>query len=324
MNLSDNNEELIKYRHFMRYLDFCEVKLLGEPDDDGFCYRCKTPLEPLTYLEPDFYYQPCWSCVSKRRIDRKVVSDGLLQGMRDFYNKVLGDRYLQLFLVDDIYFNTTFPHDYTTFKKVVGALEPPNRNDIWFLDWIPGFPRLISLENLPGIKIVNLSELYGNIDMGKDYLKVGPFEVILPEPSIFDPKHHSRYSILNTSADARKSKRFKIGDKCLKFYNTEEENVKAIFKLRKNGEDITVRNLTYQDFVIIKLAIMRNKSYMRLIFDIILEISKFINTIRDSVFLKNTVILDNKEKTNGCGCLSIIWTALSEHKDPNTINISII
>ena len=69
---------------------------------------------------------------------------------------------------------------------------------------------------------------------------------------------------------------------------------------------------------------MRNKSYMRLIFDIILEISKFINTIRDSVFLKNTVILDNKEKTNGCGCLSIIWTALSEHKDPNTINISII
>lgn len=321
MNSNNDNEEYVKYRHFMRYLDFCEVKLLEKPDGDGFCYRCKTPLEPLTYLEPDFYYQPCWNCTGKRRIDRQVASEGLQRGMRDFYNKVLGDRYLQLFLVDGIYFNTTFPHNYDTFKRVVNSLDPPSRNDIWFLDWIPGFPRLICLENLPGLKIVNLTSIYGSIESDKDSLKVGPFEVVMPEPSTFDPKHHSRYSILNNSSDSRKSKRFKIGDRCIKFYNTEDDKVKSIFKLKKNGEDITIRNLTYQDFVIIKLAIMRNKTYMRLIFDIILEVSKFASSIRDSVFLKNTVVLDPKEKNT---CLSIIWSALSEYKDPNTINISIL
>ena len=321
MNLNNDNEDLIKYRHFMRYLDFCEVKLLEKSDEDGFCYRCKTPLEPLTYLEPEFYYQPCWNCTGRRKVDRQVVAEGLLRSMREFYNKILGDRYLQLFLVDDIYFNSTFPHDYDTFKKVVNSMDPPSRNDIWFLDWIPGFPRIICPENKDGIKIVNLTELYGPVESGKESLKVGPFEVIMPEPSTFDPKHHSRYSILNTTSESRKSKRFKVGDKCLKFYNTEDERVKAIFKLKKNGEDITVRNLTYQDFVIIKLAIMRNKNYMRLVFDIILEISKYISSIRDSVFLKNTVMLDPKEKDSG---LSIIWTALSENKDPNTINISIL
>lgn len=321
MNLNNDNEDLIRWRHFMHYLDYCEVKMLGKSDDDGFCYRCKTPLEPLTYLEPDFYYQPCWTCSGKKRLDRQVLSDGLQRGMKDFYNKILGDRYLQLFLVDDIYFHTTFPHNYDTFKKVVNSLDPPSRNDIWFLDWIPGFPKIISLENLPGIKIVNLTEYYGSIECGKDSLKVGPFEIIMPEPSTFDPKHHSRYSILNTSMESRKSKRFKIGEKCIKFYNTEDDNVKAIFKIRKNGEDITVRSLTYQDFVIIKLAIMRNKTYMRFIFDIILEIAKYVSSIRDTVFLKNTVVLDPKDKDVS---LSIIWTALSDYKEPNSINISIL
>ena len=101
MNLNNDNEDLIKYRHFMRYLDFCEVKLLEKSDEDGFCYRCKTPLEPLTYLEPEFYYQPCWNCTGRRKVDRQVVAEGLLRSMREFYNKILGDRYLQLFLVDD-------------------------------------------------------------------------------------------------------------------------------------------------------------------------------------------------------------------------------
>ena len=73
--------------------------------------------------------------------------------------------------------------------------------------------------------------------------------------------------------------------------------------------------------VIVHVYGMRNKNYMRLIFDIILEIAKYISSIRDSVFLKNTVTLDPKERETG---LSIVWTALSDYKDPNTINISIL
>lgn len=323
MNLNNDNEAIVKYWHFMRYLDFCETKLLNTSDDDGFCYRCKTQLEPLTYLEPDFYYQPCWNCSGKRKLDRQVLSEGLQRGIKDFYNKILGDRYLQLFLVDDIYLNTTFPHNYEVFKKVVNSLDPPSRNDVWFLDWEPGFPKIICLENLSGIKIVNLTDICGAISFSEEeVLRVGPFEVIMPEPSTFDPKHHSRYSILNTKSDSRKSKRFKIDDeRCIKFYNTEDDNVKSIFKLRKNGEDITVRNLTYQDFVIIKLAIMRNKTFMRFIYDIVLEIIKYTNFLRDSVFLKNTVTFDPKDRESG---VTLLWTALSEHKDKNTINISIL
>ena len=66
---------------------------------------------------------------------------------------------------------------------------------------------------------------------------------------------------------------------------------------------------------------MRNKTYMRFIFDIILEIAKYVSSIRDTVFLKNTVVLDPKDKDVS---LSIVWTALSDYKEPNSINISIL
>ena len=322
MILSDDAERDAMYLHFMKYLDFCEVKLTVTTDDDGYCYRCKTPLEPLTYLEPTFYYQPCWNCSGKRKTDRALLIEGLQREMREFYNRIIGDRYFQLFVVDDIYPAATFPHEYSVFKRVVNSLDPPSRNDVWFLDWLPGYPKLINLENLPGLTIVNLTKIYGVPAISADSTKIGDFEIFMPEPSTFDPKHHSRYSILNNATDSRKSKRFKVGDRCIKFYNTEDSNVKALFRIKKNGEDITVRNLTYQDFVVVKLAIMRNKNFMRLIFDVILELSKYVNFLRDSIFLKNTVTLNPKEGDQ-LGA-SIIWTALSEYKDQNTVNISII
>jgi len=310
----------IKENHFMNYPEYCETKLLSYYDDDSFCYKCKKRLEPLTYCEPDFYYQPCWDCSNKRKSDRELVTEGLLRGIRDFYSKILGDRYFQLFIVDDIYFRTTFPHTYPVFKKVVNSLDPPNRNDIWFLDWVPGYPKIISLDNLQGIKIVNLTDKYGQIELDKDVVKVGDYEVSMPEPTLFDPRHHTRYSILNKNGD-RKSKRMKIGDKCIRFYNTEDDNVKAIFKITKNGEEIAIRSLSHQDFVIIKLAMMRNKNFLRLIFDIVQELSKSIGVLRDTIFLKNSVILDPKKSDIS---VNLIWTPLSDYKMDNSINISIL
>lgn len=327
ITLSDSLIPDVKYKHFIDYTKYSEIKLQWEPDEEGYCYRCKKELEPLTYLEPEFYYQPCWECTSKRRTSRLLLTEGLQRGMREFYNKILGDRYLQLFIVDDIYFNNTLPHNYETFKRVISLLDPPSRNDIWFLDWSPGFPKIISTENLAGLKIVNLTKFYEPIDFGKDsdIVRVGEFEILMPEPSTFDIKHHSRYSVLNNSKAARKNKRFKVGNRCVKFYSTEDETVNAIFRIKKNGEDITARNLTYQEFVIIKLAIMRNKNFMRLIFDIVLEISKFVSFVRDSVFLKNTVYFSpEQEIEKDKAGMTLLWTALSEHKDPNLINISII
>ena len=323
MKCLNNSEELgreIRQKHFMGYQEFSEIKLTFDADEDGYCYRCNSPLEPLTYLDPGFYYCPCWSCASKRKSERAALTEGIIRNIKDFYSRLPGDRYYQLFLVDDIYFRTTFPHDYNVFKKVVNSLDPPGRNEIWFLDWIPGYPKIISMDNLEGIKIVNLTRLYNNIVIEKDKTIIGDYEIRYPEFVSFDNKHHSRYSILNPNGD-RKSKRLKIGDQCIKLSNTEFDNVKSIFKLYKNGEEYPIRNLTYQDYVIIKLGIMRNKAFTKLIFDIVLEVSKFVGTLRDTVFLKNTVLLDPDKGATG---FNLLWSPISEYKTNDFINISII
>jgi hypothetical protein len=323
MKCLNDSEELgreIKQRHFVGYQEFTEIKLTLEPDEEGFCYRCNSPLQPLTYLDPNFYYCPCWDCAPKKKSEREALTGGIIRNIKNFYSKLPGDRYYQLFLVDDIYFRTTFPHDYNVFKRVVNSLDPPGRNDIWFLDWVPGYPKIISMENLRGIKIVNLTSLYSGISLEKDKTIVGDYEIRYPETVSFDNKHHSRYSLLNPRGD-RKSKRLKLGDQCIKLFNTEYDNVKSLFKLYKNGEEFPIRNLTYQDYVIIKLGIMRNKSFTKLIFDVVLEISKYIKTLRDTVFLKNTVLLDPDKGNTG---LNLLWSPISEYRTDDFINVSII
>lgn len=313
-------EKEIKQQHFMGYQEFTEIKLALEPSEDGFCYRCNSPLEPLTYLDPNFYYCPCWDCAPKKASEREALTEGIIRNIKNFYTKLPGDRYYQLFLVDDIYLQTTFPHDYNVFKKVVNSLDPPGRNEIWFLDWKSGYPKIISMENLEGIKIVNLTNQYSNILLEKDKTVVGDYEIRYPEIVPFDKKHHSRYSILNPRGD-RKSKRLKLGDQCVKLSNTEFDSVKSLFKVYKNGEEYPIRNLTYQDYVIIKLAIMRNKSFTKLIFDVVLEMSKYVRTLRDTVFLKNTVLLSPDKGDTG---FNLLWSPISEYRMDNFINISII
>lgn len=312
-------EEELRSNHFMGYQEYCEVKLMNPESENGLCYRCGRKLEPLTYLDPEFYYCPCWNCAPKRKSEKDAQVESILRNMKEFYSRLVGDRYYQLFLVDDIYFKTTFPHDYNVFKKVVNSLDPPSRNDIWFLDWVPGYPKTISMENIEGLKIVNLTKLYDSVVLDKDSVIVGDYEIKFPEFVPFNYHHHSGYSITNQNGE-RKSKRLKLDDQCVKFFNTEDDNVKSIFKLYKGGDEMPIRNLTYQDYVIIKLALMRNKTFIKLVFDIILEISKSVGVIRDSVFLKNTVLLDPDKK----GGLNILWTPISKYKTDNYINISII
>ena len=175
-------QETILNPGFLSYQDYAEIKLLESGSEDSFCYRCGESLKPLTYLEPNFYYQPCWKCVdSKRKSERQNIVDGILRNIKEFYySRILGDRYLQLFIIDPIYFKNTLPHEYSMFKKVINHLNPPSRNDIWFLDWIPGFPKIISLENLDGLQLVNLSELY-KIENKTDKSIIGDYEIVFPE-----------------------------------------------------------------------------------------------------------------------------------------------
>ncbi len=325
MKLTNDEQELekeIHEKHLMSYGDFCEIKLIYTPNKDGsdYCFRCNHFLDPLTYLEPNYAYLPCWDCAPKKKTEVDFLTEGIIRNIKDFYSRVLGDRYLQLFVIDDIYFKTTFPHEYNTFKKVVNSLNPPSRNDIWFLDWQIGYPKIISLENLQGLKIVNLTKLYPNLTLEKDYIEVGNYKINPPEIVRFDQKRQSRYSLF-TNGD-RKTKRVKVGDICYKLYNTDDPEVKSIFKLtRLDGSEVALRSVSYQDYVIIKLAIMRDKNFMRLIYDIIYESFKFMGYYRDTIFLKNTICL-NPRKSDVF--FNLIWTPLSEYKKDNYINVSII
>ena len=316
----DKLEKKIKDNYFVDYRIFLEKKILSEITEDDICYRCHTELSPLTFIESDFAKLPCWECSSKKKSDRQLLTEGILRNIKEYYyNKILGDRYLQLFIVDDIYFRNTLPHDYGTFKKLINSLEPPSRNDVWFLDWLPGFPKIISIDNIAGLKIVNMNEKL-NIVYEKDYIKIGDYTIKFPEIISYDSKHHSRYNIFNKNGN-RRAKRLKIyGDKCIKFFNTEDDNVKSIFKVTKSGEDVSMKSLSREDFVLMKLCIMRHKPFLKLVFDVLQEMLKGTGVYSDSVFLKNTINIDPSKNFN----FSLVWNYVSEFVDPKTINVSII
>lgn len=311
-------EEEVKQKYFVDYEEYAEIKLLQKHDEDSYCYRCKKSLAPLTFLDPGFYYQPCWSCI-RRKCSFKSMTEEIIDNAKEFYHtKILGDRYFQLFVVDPIYFKNTIPHQYSVFKKIVNALKPPSRNDIWFLDWEVGYPRIISEDNMSGLKIINITGLYKDIESKKNLIRVGDYEIKFPELASYE-RHYSRYNIFNKVGN-RKTKRVKVGDQCYRLYNTADPNVKSIFKLTKGGNEITINNISHQDFVIIKLLIMRNKSFLKLIFDIITESMKYAGLFKDTVFLKNSVVLDPKKDQ----CFCLIWNSISEFKDSSYINLSII
>lgn len=305
---------------FMSYRVWAEIRGLEDPAKRETCYRCNKPLEPLSTLDPEFFTLPCWDCVGKKRTERELTVESVVRNIRDFYmGKVLGDRYFQLFLIDPIYFTNTIPHVYPEFKKVISKLNPPSRNDIWFLDWVPGFPKIITTQNLEGLKIVNLSSHY-KIELDKKVVKVDDYEIRWPEEIRTGTRHRTRYGIFSQGNDNRKSKRLKLGDRCFQLYNTDNLKIKSLFKLYHRGEEVGFRSLSYQDYVILKLALMRDRSFLKFVFDILSDLTRQIGVYRDAVFLKNTVLIDPKKTPK----LNLVWNPISDEVMDDYVNISLL
>lgn len=314
-------EKHLLEEHFITYKDYCELELMRKKEDNFYCIKCNKCRNPLTFLMRNNYFLPCWECVSKRKAEKIEAINGIQRDIKEYYDMVLGDRYFQLYIIDNIYFNSTLPHDYSEFKQVLSKLILPSRNDIWFIDWKLGYPKTINLQNLNGLKIINLSDYY-KVESSKTTQKINNFEILLPDIIPYDVKHFSRYNLINKSSD-RRTKRLKLSGsgKCIKFFNNQKSEFKSIFKIINSNtkEEINLDELTYQDYVIIKLALLRNKNYVRLIYDIIFELIKNINTFKDKVFLKNTII------TNPDKELKLNFTWLPEKNYSNDyINISIL
>ena len=305
---------------FMDYRIWAEIRGLEDPLKKETCYRCNKHLEPLSPLDPDFFTLPCWDCVGKKRTERELVIESVIRNIRDFYiGKILGDRYFQLFMIDPIYFANTLPHTYSEFKKVISKLNPPSRNDIWFLDWVPGFPKIISGKNLEGLKIVNLSSHY-RIVLDKKKIEVDDYEILFPEEIRTGTRHRTRYGIFSQGTDNRKSKRLRLGDQCYQLYNTDNSNIKSLFRILYKGEEIAIRSLGYQDYVILKLALMRDRSFLKFVFDILSELLRQIGMFRDAVFLKNTVQVDPKKTPK----LNLVWNPISDEVMNDYVNICLL
>ena len=319
-NINSFEEHLLKY-HFLRYREYCELELMKGKDDDFFCYRCNKYRNPMTFLMRDEYYLPCWNCTKERKAERKEAIQGIQRNLKEYYNKILGDRYFQLYIIDPIYFRATLPHNYSEFKKVLGMLELPSRNDIWFVDWKPGYPKIISTQNINGLKIINLNDYYP-VKSTKDTLRINNYEIVMPTTVPYDVRHHCRYNLISKTSD-RRTKRIKLAsnENCIKFYNTKGE-FKSIFKIinTKTGEDVDLDDLTYQDYVIIKLALLRNKSFVRLVYEIVYEILKSSYIFRDGVFLKNTIMMNPDTSLRR---FNFSWIPEDDY-DKNDINVCIL
>ena len=319
-DINSFEEHLLNF-HFLRYREYCELELMKGKDDDFFCYRCNKYRNPMTFLMRDEYYLPCWNCTKDKKAEKLEAISGIQRNLKDYYNRILGDRYFQLYIIDDIYFRSTLPHNYSEFKKVLSLLELPSRNDIWFLDWEPGYPKIISTQNINGLKIINLNDFY-KVESTKDVLKVNNLEILFPELVPYDVRHHCRYNLVSKTSD-RRTKRIKItgSDNCVKFYNTKSE-FKSIFKIvnSETQEEVDFSELTYQDYVIIKLALLRNKTFVRIIYDIIYEILKYSCVFRDAVFLKNTIITNPDKSLRN---LNFCWIP-EDNYNKNDINICIL
>lgn len=320
-------EKHITSTHFISYRAACEISLLQPGDEDGMCYKCKSPKTPLTFLIPNYYYIPCWKCLGVR--DRKAMLKSLVEEIEEFYDKILSDRYLQLFLIDPIYYEATIPHTYDTFKSILGKKDLPSRNDIWFIDWLRGTPKIISRDNIDGIEIKDLGSLY-NITSTKDKIVVNSYQIEAPMIIKYDSIHHGRYNILNMKGD-RKTKRLRIPgtDTCFKFWNNEGKNEewKSILRVTKvggNPEENVLDSMSPLDFLTLKLVLLRNKNFMRSIFQLLsILLSQGIRFYADSVFLGNTIdmcSMDEKRKYN----LNLSWTPKPKQAEENTINISIL
>ena len=320
---SDIFESHLLEDHFITISDYYEM-IFPEVEDDR-CYKCGKPKNPLTYIEPGTYFMPCWDCMTNRY--EKTQSLAMIQSaIKDYYTKISTDRFLQMFLIGDVYFNSTATHTYEEFKGVLKSLQRTNkidRNKIWFLDWIPGFPKTICQDNLSGIKVVLIDDRYDVISE-KDKIRINSWIIKLPDFVPFDQRHHSRYNLLNISVDSRNTKRLRLKneDKCIRFQNNGESPFKSLLKLENlDGTPLSPLDLSEQDLTVTKLILLRNKNFMRLIVSFLDEIVKSVGIISDSVFLRNTITINpGKEDIK----LNFSWLPKEEKLRKNYINVSIL
>lgn len=326
---SEGLREHLKDVHFLTYPVASEISYITTDEGGEYCYKCGAPKTPLTFITADSLKVPCWDCLSSK--EQRGFGVSIREEIKDYYQSVLTDRYLQLFLLDPIYFDSTLPHNYQVFKGILSKLDLPNRNAIWFVDWKLGWPRIISSENIQGIEIKDLGKLY-KIEEGKDFIQVNKYRISAPVPVKYDQIHHGRYNIFNPGG-TRNSKRIRLlkSDQCYRLFNNEgRETWKSLLQITDlSGHEVEISKISPLDLLTLKLCLMRNKSIMRVIFQVLETALEQVTEFKDEVFLRNTITLEpkpSKDKTKVKN-LHFRWTPGEDEEENENlypINISIL
>ena len=316
-NEIQNLEQHLKDWHFLNIQDYYEMDPI-RPEEERCC-KCGSYRFPLTYIEPKGYFLPHWNCL--RGYEKNQYVKSIRSTIIDFYSKVGSDRFLQMFLISDVYFSATLSHTYDEFKGVLKKLQKPERNKIWFLDWIPGFPKTLCLDNIEGIKVIPIDQYY-KVKSSLEKIEVNDITIKFADLVPFDFRHHSRYNLFNQSPNVRQVRRLRLKDekdRCIRFDAPDDPNSGfSIFKLEKDGQKIKASSLGELDLLVVKLLLLRNKNFMKLIQSVFGELTQNAKTLSDSVFLKNTITLGSTRGNN----IHLSWTPNITKE--NYINISIL
>jgi len=296
-------EEHLMTDHFLRIQDYYEM-------GKGILQE-NTEKAPLTYINPTKYYLSDWNTLSNEYERKQYIKTvGLV--IEDFLDHVISDRFLQMFIVSDFYFQNTPSHNYEDFKNIVKSLGQ-DRNKIWFIDFKKGYPKIISESNKLGIKVVLIEDRYPVLSE-KDIIQIGPWTIKYPDFFPPDSHHQGRYSVLNPTSTVKETKRLKLksfDEKCIKLVN-HPNKVYSIFNVEGPEERSAL------DDMIIKMVLLRNKNFMRLTCASIKELIDASCVYSDSAFIKNTVLINPKKELN----INFSWD--SSRFRENFINISLI
>lgn len=317
-----NLEKHLMEFHELTWEDYFEISRLSSPSSSVHCWNCGARRAYLSPWIRNSMILPCCDCDPSNR-------ENTLSLIEKYMTKILKDKYYQNILVNMEWLHSHQIHSMPVLKDFLKSYNfkytKQSRLIISYQPWtIPE----ISERNKDDILITHKYDLDSRkvSDMNFEVeLSRGTYTISLPENTIYDIYHHTRYSIFNMKEYSRKAKRLKFQDQtCIKFYDpiNSLSGIKSILKLSYQGQEINSRSLSKEDQNYLKLAILRNSSIRDLVIKIYLEICKYTKFIDDQAFIHNYVSLNNHPSMNEPGFF-FSWFPRDSYIEEN-INLCII
>lgn len=309
-NLEESIESHLQEKHYLGYQDYYEIVTLGVPYVG--CWKCGTPRYSLSPWISGVYL-PCSCCITPgNKQSLQEIRLDLHSKIKEYQGKILKSRYHQYilsstqsqrerFLPKDIGIQS---ENLLSLKRKTGSRI--DKSSIFEVTSTLGRSTEVSSRNLDalGMKVSELKvseSIPGTWRIGDTGLYVS-----LPEVVPFDPKHHSRGSILNPAAK-RTTRRLKLSDsgECIKFWNVPNLTVKTIlFLSNQNKEPVSYQDLPEETKWKIRFGVLKTKSILTRIFEIYNEFLKYVVCLEDSVFLLNSIEIPTGQGNLG---FKLLW-----------------